>query len=213
MDISRAEVTAAVAGDAIAMRRIVDRILPTIRVQVARVLYRYRGQARRRTVEQETDDLTQEVLVTLFEQRGRVLSSWDPDKGLPLVDFVRLVAGRTAGAILKSGARTPWRDDPVDGEWLAAERDPTAGPDTRVASMDLAERVYETMRAELSPLGFRTFQLFFVEEAQIDAVCAELGLSHDAAYAWKSRLQKRVRALAHSLGDEAAVPEARGAER
>jgi DNA-directed RNA polymerase specialized sigma24 family protein len=195
------EVARAVSGDEVAARRVLGAIVPVIRVRVARVLFRYRALSRRRDLSQEADDLTQEVLTYLFENGGRVLRTWDPAKGLELTGFVGMVAERAAASILKSGARTPWREDPVDSEVLAAAHAPEVSPADAMLSRELGERVYLALRAELSPLGAQLFQQIFVDEMDVEAICRHHSMSKDAVYAWRSRLTRRVRELVAREGD------------
>jgi DNA-directed RNA polymerase specialized sigma24 family protein len=195
------EVSAAVSGDRAAVRVLLLELTPVVRVRVGRALYRYRGSARRREVRQEADDLVQDVLVELFRQDGRVLRSWDPARGLSLLGFVRLVTDRTASAIL-SGARSPWRDDPMDPQDFSGYSAEESTVETRVMSAQLAGRVYEALLVELTPLAFRVFELLFVEEADVATTCATLNLTADAVYAWRARLSKTIRRLSDELDSE-----------
>ena len=189
------DVARAVSGDRVTARRLLAELFPVIRVRVLRVLWRYRSLARRRDLAQEADDLAQDVLVHLFEDGGRVLRAWDPDRGLELIDFVGFVADRTAAGMLKSGKRTPWRDDPVAPEDFAAKSTGEASAADLMLSRELGDRVYLALRAELTPLGATLFQRLFVEESPVESVCASMNMSRDAVYAWRSRLARRIREL------------------
>jgi hypothetical protein len=57
-----------------------------VQSRAARALSRYRP--RGRDTRQDVEDLVQEIYLALFEQDGRVLKSWDPDRGLSLRNFV-----------------------------------------------------------------------------------------------------------------------------
>jgi len=199
-----ADVARATSGDRDQMRRLLSAMLPVIRVRVSRVLWRYRSLARKRDLTQETEDLTQEVLVQLLEDDGRVLRTWDPARGLELLDFASMVADRTAAGILKSGSRTPWREDPTEPTDLAQNvSDPGSATDV-LATRDLGQRVLLALRAELAPVGARVFELLFVHEAEVEEVCRELQMSRDAVYAWRSRLRRRLRELGDALAEPAA---------
>ncbi len=197
----QAEVAAALAGDRGAVRALLLELTPVVRVRVARALYRYRGSARRRELRQESDDLVQEVLVELFRNDGRVLRSWDPARGLSLLGFVRLVTDRTASAIL-SGARSPWRDDPVDPQDFSDYSAAESTIEARVMSAELAARVYDALLVELTPLAFRVFELLLVEEADVPTICTTLNITADAVYTWRGRLSKTIRRLADELDAE-----------
>ena len=192
-------------GEAAAVRRVVDALLPIVRTRVARMLYRYRGQARRRAIGQELDDMAQEVFVALFENGARVLASWDPARGLPLERFVALVADRTAGAILKSGVRTPWKDEPTEDVGVH-EPETTWIPEAQVATADYARRLLAELRVELTPLGYRAFEILFLEQADVATACRALGCTPESVYSWRNRLPKAVRAAAARLDLEGAAP-------
>ena len=44
-----------------------------------------------RDIRQEVEDLSQEVFLQLFAEGGRVLATWQPERGLTLLNFVGLV--------------------------------------------------------------------------------------------------------------------------
>jgi len=152
------------------------------------------------------DDLAQDVFMRLFEQRGRVLSSWDPARGLSLENFAGLVAERLAISSLRTGKRNPWREDEADEEALAAVPSAEAGPAEEVASADFMGRLHERLRETLTPLGLHLFNLLYVEERSVDEVCAATKLSADAVYAWRSRLRRTAQGLCQQLVSETAEP-------
>src|SRR5262245_39126253 len=124
----QAEVHRALAGDDQALNRLVAMLTPVIQSRVARgLLSRRVGSASGRNVRQEVEDLTQEVFLVLFADGGKVLRSWEPERGLTLPNFVGLVAERQTASILRSGKRNPWREDPTlaeDFEQMPAELGP-----------------------------------------------------------------------------------------
>ncbi len=189
----------AVSGDAALTRKMIAVLIPVVRVRVARTLHRFRSRARGRTLEQESDDLTQEVFVQLFADGGKVLASWDPSRGMSLTSFVSLVADRATTQSLMGRARNPWNDDPSEDDALDLPMEESLGAEARLASRDGAERLYDALRAELSPLGFRVFDLLFLKDTDVDVACTELGMTADAVYAWRSRIAKTVKRLAKEL--------------
>jgi RNA polymerase sigma-70 factor (ECF subfamily) len=202
------DVARATSGDRAEMRRLLAAVLPIVRVRVARVLWRYRSLARKRDLQQEAEDLTHDVLLQLLEEEGRVLRTWDPARGLELLDFVGMVSDRTAAGVLKSGVRTPWREDPTEPTDLAATTvDATSSVDA-LASRELGQRILLALRAELSPIGARIFERLFVDEAEVEEICRELQMSRDAVYAWRSRLRRRLRELGDELTESAPGPAA-----
>ncbi|MBS2014522.1 MAG: hypothetical protein JST00_16670 [Deltaproteobacteria bacterium] len=185
--IGQEVVSRAASGEPDAVRDVVTRLAPVVRLAVARVLFRYRSRARNRDIAQETEDLAQESFAALFEDEGRALRSWDPARGASLETFARIVAERTALAILRSGRRSPFTEDPT----IDADLEVVVGLDSRteerVASRDLLVRINDRLKEKLTPRGYLLFQRLYVEDADIDTVCAELAMEKDAIYAWRHR--------------------------
>ncbi len=205
-DPTPAQLRAALAGDAAAVRALVDHLTPVVQARVARALLRRERGAAGRDVRQEVEDIAQEVFVSLFEDGGRVLKTWRPDGGLSLRNFVGLVAERQAASILRSGRRSPWTEDPTLHEDLDRDAGASVPLDAGVASRDLMRAVLERLREQLSPQGLHLFQRLLVEERAVEEVCAELSMTPDAVYAWRSRLGKLVRKLAQQLSSESWPP-------
>jgi DNA-directed RNA polymerase specialized sigma24 family protein len=83
----------ALAGDQIALNRLVSVLTPVIQTRVARTLFPHRSLlAAGRNLHQEVEDQTQEVFLMLFARDGRTLRSWQPEGGLSLESFVDRVA-------------------------------------------------------------------------------------------------------------------------
>lgn len=180
---------------------LVGALTPVVQARVARKLLGHRDRSGRlRDVRQEVDDLSQEVFLALFQDDARILRSWQPGRGLSLENFVGLVAERQAVSILRSGRRTPWREDPT----LADDLDRAAGGDDgesaeeALISRDTLGRLLDRLAEELSPLGRFLFDLLLVEETPVAEAITATGMSADALYAWRSRLKRTARRL---LGD------------
>jgi DNA-directed RNA polymerase specialized sigma24 family protein len=193
MDHEQERVRSALAGDPAAVRWLVTLLSPVMQARVVRALLR--RAAGGRSTRQEVEDMMQEVFVALFENRGKVLRSWDPGRGMSLANFVGLVAERQVASILRSGRRSPWTEDPTLGEALERPSDDDLGPEARVASQQLLAVLLDRVRATLSPKGLDLLERIYMREESVDAVCAATGMSHDAVYAWRSRLSKLVRVL------------------
>ncbi len=191
----------ALAGDGEALRALVRAVHPVIQARVARGLLRFRGAAAGRNVRQELDDMCQEIYVSLFENDCRLLRAWRPDGGLSLKGFVGLAADREVISIMRNGKRNPWKLDPTEPEALAETRS-EANLETRLASRESMTVILDRLRETLSPQGLELFRLTILEEASVESVCTQTGLSADAVYAWRSRLVKRVKEIAASLLDD-----------
>ncbi|MEM9056792.1 MAG: hypothetical protein AAGD86_04905 [Pseudomonadota bacterium] len=190
-------ISQALAGDAAALRALVDRLTPVIQARVARRLL---GGSAHRDLRQDVKDLTQDIFLHLLENNGRVLAAWEPERGMSLDNYVGLIAERRTVSHLRSGRSNPWREsgslDDVD--------EPKAGGEDLSAVMmtqDMLQTLLERMREALSPLGWRLFELLYIAEKSVDEVQAETAMSADAIYAWRSRLRK----LARRCHEELAV--------
>jgi RNA polymerase sigma factor (sigma-70 family) len=189
-------------GEALARRpqaaqQLVELLHPVVEARVARVLWRTR-QSSSRNVRQEVEDMTQDVFAFLFEEGGKALRAWDPERGLSLQNFVGLLAERHAVSVLRSGRRTPFKDltalDTRDD--IQAEMN---DPEPATLSRDLLAVLLDRLRLALTPLGMHLFQLLYVEERSPEEVAAAATMSLDAVYAWRSRLRKIVATLATEL--------------
>jgi RNA polymerase sigma factor (sigma-70 family) len=189
----------ALAGDPAAVDDLVARLTPVIQVRVARTLLTRRFRlAGGRDWREEVKDLSQDVFLALFDSDGHVLRTWQPERGLSLESFVGLIAERQVLSFLRSGRRNPWKEDPLfasdENEWESPESD----PEKIAASREQQNLLLERFREELSPLGWRLFDLLFLQELSQGEVEAATGLSAAAVYAWRSRLRR----LAQKLLDE-----------
>jgi RNA polymerase sigma factor (sigma-70 family) len=195
---TREEVLSALAGDEPALTRLVRRLTPVLQSRVARGLLLWRtGPAAGRNIRQEVEDLVQEIFLVLFADDGKVLRSWQPDRGLSLDNFVGLVAERQTASALRSGKRSPWKEEPT----LSADLDqasPESGPEEITASREELKLLLHRLTEELSPLGRQLFDLLFLRELPLEEVIRQTGMSPDAVYAWRSRLRR----LAGRLLDE-----------
>jgi RNA polymerase sigma factor (sigma-70 family) len=197
-DVPPDGVAQALAGDEPALRRLVALLTPVIQSRVARGLLRWRtGAASGRDVRQEVEDLTQEIFLHLFADDGKVLRAWQPERGLTLANFVGLVAERQTASVLRSGRRSPWKEDPTLAEDLDGLHGATAasGPEEIAASREQLQILWRRLAEELSPQGRQLFGLLFLEELPLPEVVARTQLSPDAVYAWRSRLRRLCRRL------------------
>jgi RNA polymerase sigma-70 factor (ECF subfamily) len=200
---SAASVRAALAGDAAAVRQLVDLLSPVVHARVARAVLRSGARARQgRDVRQGIEDLTQDVFAALFADDGRALRAWDPARGLSLANFVGLVAEHQVASILRSGRRNPWTEEPMLAEDLDAAMTTVDRTERTVHSRELLAALAERLRTVLTPRGLLLFQLLLVEEQSVESVCASAGMTPDAVYAWRSRLGKVVRHFGEELAND-----------
>ncbi len=195
-------IAGALAGDAEAIRTLVDSLSPVIQARVVRGLRRRSTRAANRDIAQEVEDLTQEVFVALFDDDGKALRAWSPDRGLSLANFVGLVAERQVASILRTGRRSPWTEDPTESAALDFSAGATEGDEARIGSRQLFAAVVERLRTELSPKGLQLFYMVIVDEAPIESVCTQMQMQPDAVYTWRSRLGKLARRIAAEIQGE-----------
>jgi RNA polymerase sigma-70 factor (ECF subfamily) len=183
----------ALRGDPAARTALVRALLPVAHVRVYRTLQTHGATARGRCLRQEIEDLTQDAMVALFEEDGRVLRGWDPTRGLSFLSYVGLVVERMVAYRLRSKRLSPWTADPTDLGALIAAVGVDAGHERRIASRETLDRVWRALKDELSPRGRDIFHRLIVEGQTAEAVGARFGLRADAIYAWRSRFLKRAR--------------------
>lgn len=200
------ELEAALAGNEPALTRLVQTLTPVIQSRVARgLLLRRTGTASGRDIRQEVEDLTQEIFLLLFAEDGKVLRSWQPERGLSLLNFVGLVAERQTASILRSGKRSPWKEDPMLAEDLD-QAAPESGPEEIAASREQLKLLLHRLTEELTPLGRHLFDLLFLRELPFEEVTRQTGMSPDAVYAWRSRLRRLARRLLAETSENSLDP-------
>jgi RNA polymerase sigma-70 factor (ECF subfamily) len=200
------EVRCALAGDEPALTRLVLLLTPVIQSRVARgLLLRRSGAAAGRDVRQEVEDLSQEVFLVLFADGGKVLRSWQPERGLSLKNFVGLVAERQTASILRSGKRSPWKEDPTLPEGFD-QAAPESGPEEIAASREQLRLLLHRLTEELSPLGRHLFDLLYLRELPFEEVVRQTKLSAGAVYAWRSRLRRLARRLLDEMSENRLDP-------
>lgn len=201
MEATRELVERALAQERDALRSLVDVLTPVIQARVARALLRRAASASGRNIRQEVEDLTQEVFVSLFAERGKALRAWEPQRGLSLINFVGFLAERQVASILRTTRRSPWTEDPTLLEELDGPA-VDASAELRVASQQMLEALLDRLREELSPLGLSLFEQLFIQQRSVAEVCEQSGMSRDAVYAWQSRLGKLSRRLGAELSSD-----------
>lgn len=197
---------AALEGDARIMRALVERLLPTVHARVMQALLRYKGSHQ---AAQAVEDLTQQVLLSLFEGDGRKLRAWTPGRGASLSTFVGLLTEREVIGILRRGRRNPWTESPTEGDELARRVGTADGHEAAVASRELLDVVLDRALATLDERGLQLFQRLIVDEAAVDLVAREMSSTTAALHMWKSRFTRLVREIADEVGGEKRSPPTR----
>jgi DNA-directed RNA polymerase specialized sigma24 family protein len=194
----------AVDGEAAARHALVLRLAPVVQRRVCRPLANSRAASGRGVERSEVLDLTQQVLLLLFDRDSRVLRSWDPGRGLTLANFVGLVAEREAKAILRSGRRSAWAERPSGDDDLSVLAMDDRTFEDHVVSRDELARIWHQLEEELSPRGFELFRALLIEQLSMEETSARFDMSANALYTFRSRLRQRVHAIRCELASTSA---------
>lgn len=191
----------ALAGDEAALLQLSLLLTPPIQARVARALCRRSGAP---DVRRDLEDLTQEVFVRLFAQEARVLRAWDPERGLSLVGFVRLVADREVANVFASGRRQPSAErlELQENMDLLPQLTVVLEGEQRMVYKDLLLKLHEKLDAWLTPRGRELFDAVYLEEQSLGEVAEHHGMKRSALYAWKNRVCNKARALFDELHAE-----------
>lgn len=180
-------VRSALAGDRAAVRALVSELLPVIRRRAAASLARYG-----RNADSDVEDVCQEVLLGLFRGDRAALAAWDPERGLTLAQFVGMLAQRRVISHLRSRASKSPRHTLTEPQNLERLVEQSAanqlGPGD--AAHDTFHELADRLRVSLSPQGLEMFYRLYVWEQPTEEITAQLGLSAEAVYQWRSRLKK-----------------------
>lgn len=191
--MTRGEVQAALDGDRAALAGLIRALLPIIKVEVGVALVR-RALPKRRDARQDVEDFSQEVLLHLLADGGKLLRIWDPERGRSLASFVRLIARQRVSRILHGHRGNPWSEDPTEEEALT----PLVGADHDDRVLESREELralLEKLRAHLNERGLALFQAIYVEQRPIAEVAAEQGMTREAVDAWNTRTRNLARRL------------------
>jgi RNA polymerase sigma-70 factor (ECF subfamily) len=180
-------VNAALARDPTACRALIAQLAPVVRQRVAKMLLCSAGRSGRTASPADVDDLAHDVFVVLFDRDGRVLKAWDPQRGLSLRNFVGLVAQREAAAILRSGRRSAWAEDPTQDDVQLGASEHT--PEREAAAREELGIVLDRLRERLSPRGLLMFEALFSDHQAVEQVCEQFDMTANAVYSFRSRLQ------------------------
>lgn len=198
--VMRVDIQRAFDGDRAALAVLIREVLPPIKVEVASALVR-QALPRRRDPRQDIDDFAHDVVLHLLGDGGRVLRMWNPDRGLSLAGFVRLITRQRVSRALQQHRGNPWSEEPIDLETLEPLTEVDPG-DRVLESREELRTLLERLRAHLNERGLVLFHRIFVEQRPIAEVAAEVGMTREAVDAWNTR----TRILARRLAADGAPP-------
>lgn len=169
------------------------RLLPVMRMQISLLL---RHMTPERANGPELHDLQQDLLVELFRSGAQELRRWNPEAGLSLEGFVRLITRRFVARRIVRAARRRERFLSTAPDALDA-----LGPE----QPDVVERddhlgaVLDALSAQMSARDHGLFMRLFVEEQPTAVAAREEGMSVDALKKWRSRMYARARRIAAQI--------------
>lgn len=193
-DLDDVELVAlALGGDAGARRELGRRLMKAVAREVSFAVSRLAA-SEGRDPRQEVRDLVHEVLLGLFEDDGKALRRWDPERGRSLESFVQLIARRRVPRMLSGGRGNPWADAPIDPSDLETvdEVDLTR----RLEQRNQLEQVLAVMYGKMNERDHVLFDLVFVKELPPETVAEQLEMTRGAVNAWAYRMRKLARSVA-----------------
>ena len=184
----------AIAGEPQAVRTFVAILEPIFRVRIGRVLL-LAGDASLRDV----DDLCQDTFVSLLVNDGKLARSWIPSGGLSFENYSGLIAKQRTIAHLRKKREELSHEDELC-ELLEPSIDSSRGPERLVETQEFRWKVFAVLLDELSVDGRKLFELLFIDECEVEEVCALMEMEPDAVYARRSRLRRRIKEIASTMG-------------
>lgn len=188
------DIDRALAGDRESVDALVRALRPVIQTEVGFAMLPL-SRSQGRDARQETLDLVQDVLMSLWADDGKLLRRWDPARGSSLESFVRLIARRHVAGVVRSKRRNPYAEHPWPAETL--DQQPSGGPELehRIEARDRLDHMLDHVRQRLDERGLLLFELLYVEERSIEDACEVTGMTRDAVYAWRFRLKRQLEGL------------------
>lgn len=183
----------ALGGDAAARRELARRLMHAVAREVSFAVSRL-AKSECRDPKQEVRDLVHEVLLGLFEDDGKALRRWDPERGRSLESFAQLIARRRVPRMLSGGRGNPWADAPVDPSDVETVDETDLA--RRLEQRNQLDQVLAAMHAKMSDRDHELFDLVFVRELTPDAVAEQMEMSRGAVNAWAYRMRKLARTVA-----------------
>lgn len=188
----------AATGERPAIEQLVRELSPCVQARVTATLWKFGHRSRA-----EVEDLTQDVFIELLSDRAKVLSTWEPRRGLGLKGFVGLVAQRlTAAKLCTRSRRAPELRPQPELEASAGQEAPSLGPEQAVAAREYLRIVLIRVEAKLSAKGLEMFHRLYVQQQAPELIASELETTVEAVYQWRTRLSKVTAEIERELSRE-----------
>ena len=196
----------ALGGDAAARRELARRLMHAVAREVSFAVSRL-ARTERRDPKQEVRDLVHEILLGLFEEDGKALRRWDPERGRSLESFVQLIARRRVPRMLSGGRGNPWADAPI--EPTDVETVDESDLARRLEQRNQLDQVLAALNERMNERDHELFDLVFVRELPPEAVAEQMEMTRGAVNAWAYRVRKLARTVAIAADREADAAEGR----
>lgn len=189
-DLPAEVIERALDGDQAAFVEFYERYDPTVRWAVGLRIHRWPE------LVPELEDIVQDVWFALMKNACKRLRYHDPARGVPFWRFVVVVAMRLA-----------WRLGKKRLEHVEVERvdvlDDHESFEARLLDADFLDRVCAKAKARLNAKDWALLEGYYVRGEQLKDIGAGLGLSENATYKRKERLNKKLEELAQELTGDA----------
>jgi len=189
-DLPADVIARALDGDEAALGALYRRYEPTVRWAVGLRIHRWPE------LEPGLEDVVQDVWWELLKNGCKRLRYHEPARGVPLWRFVAVISMRLAWRL---GKRRLGHPEIIEVDVLDDHEDFEA----RLLDADFLDRLCTLAKARLNATDLALLEGYFVRGEQLKDVGARLGMSEDATYKRKERLQKKLQALADELQGEA----------
>jgi len=190
-------VARALSGSSDEVAQLIGLLTPVIRARVAQRLDRSGALARCGDARFEVEDLTQEVLMRLFQRGGQALRRWDPARGLSLPNFAGLVARRHVASVLRR--QHLHKESATPQEELCNHPEPLDRTLERLEAAQTIEMLFDVLRARISARAMQIALLIHAEGRSVSEVAEQLEMSRNAVYVACTRIRKQIIATAVEL--------------
>jgi len=182
-------------------RNLVEAVTYVVPARARRVLAR--GALQRRSLAQELEDVTQDVLEALFANDARALRRWDPERGLKFLGFVGLIAEREVLSMLRGRRSREWRETSLHLTQLELLGVVSQSPEDAFATAELFRLLCVRMARQTTSKTYLIFRMLYLEEREPREVSQALGISLECVYTHQTRLRRRASSIA--LRDDCAI--------
>jgi RNA polymerase sigma-70 factor (ECF subfamily) len=180
-----------------------DVVRPAAHVAVLDALHRHLPSRVWSWARHEVMDLEQDVMLLLFEQDGKRLRAWNPELGISLAGWVKVIArNRTLGYLRKKKNHGITNHDSLDAEGVGDLPVPEDGPARRVEEKQMLRVVLAEMHREQTEEARVLFHMIYVESLDVAEVCARTNATPNNVHVRCSRFLKQAGEVTQRILDD-----------